>query len=380
MEPLEPQAVPVPLDLTRTRRGARALLMLPDESVRGRVISLLNDARHKWSVVNTRDAAEEVLRHTRCEIAVINADDVDHALALVEAIRGVAAHTKFILLASKPSLALVSRAMRAEVSDVLANDVAVDELQQSIDRAIRRARAELDVQERIDRLTDICRRLSLSRDEIGEQVETLCDDLVNAYKEIAEQVNEATMASEFRTLLAQELDLEDLLRTALEYLLTKTGPTNAAVFLPTPDADWDLGAYVNYDCPRSESEIFISHLATQVCPHLAEEHEVVRFVDAEELAAYFGDEASFLVNSQLIAFSCMSEDDTLAIVFLFRDNRDPFPDELAGTLDLLREIFARQIAAVLKVHHRAKPEWPNEADSDGVDEEDDYGFLGGLAA
>lgn len=378
MEPLEPQAISRPIETTRTQRGARALLLLPDESVRGRVISLLNDAKHKWSTVDSRDAADEVLRHTRCEIAVVDANDIDQAFALVEALRSAAPTIKLVLLANKPSLALLTRAMRAEIADVLASDAAKDELQQAIDRAIRRARAELDVQERIDRLTDICRRLSLSRDEIGEQVEVLCDDLVNAYKEIADQVSEATMVSEFRTLLAQELDLEDLLRTALEYLLTKTGPTNAAVFLPTPENDWDLGAYVNYDCPRSESERFISHLATQVCPHLADESEVVRFIDAKEFAGFIGEEASFLASSQLIAFPCRHDDEALAIVFLFRDNRDAFPDELAGTLDLLREIFARQISAVLKVHHRAKPEWPNEVD--GVDEEDDYGFLGGLAA
>ena len=33
-------------------------------------------------------------------------------------------------------------------------------------------------------------------------------------------------------------------------MLTKTGPTNAAVFLPGTGTDFDLGAYVNYDCPR----------------------------------------------------------------------------------------------------------------------------------
>ncbi len=378
MEPMEPHAISLPVETPRNAQSARALLLLPDESLRGRVICILNDAKHKWSTVDSREQMEELLQQVRCDVALVDANDVDHALSLVEALRSAAPAIKLVLLATKPSMTLFRRAMRAEVSDVLAFDAPKEELAQAIDRTIRRARTEVDVQERIERLTDICRRLSLSRDEIGAQVETLCDDLVNAYKEIADQVNEATMVSEFRTLLAQELDLEDLLRTALEYLLTKTGPTNAAVFLPTPENDWDLGAYVNYDCPRSESEMFISHLATQVCPHLADESEVVRFIDADELASYFGDEASFLASSQLIAFSCRHDDETLAIVFLFRDARDPFADELAGTLDLLREIFARQISAVLKVHHRAKPEWPMPADE--VDEEDDYGFYGGLAA
>ena len=46
-----------------------------------------------------------------------------------------------------------------------------------------------------------------------------------------------TTALEFTGLIKQELDIENLLRTTLEYVLGRSGPTNAAVFLPTTSGD-----------------------------------------------------------------------------------------------------------------------------------------------
>ena len=46
------------------------------------------------------------------------------------------------------------------------------------------------------------------------------------------------------------------------HLLTKTGPTNAAVFLPDSVDHYGLGAYVNYDCPRESIAALLDALAT----------------------------------------------------------------------------------------------------------------------
>ena len=63
---------------------------------------------------------------------------------------------------------------------------------------------------------------------------------------------------------------------------------------------------------------------------------------------------------------------------LFRSSDRPFGPELAGTLDILRAIFAEQLSQLIRVHHRAKPEWPDDAQDYEEFGEDDFGF--GLAA
>ena len=82
-------------------------------------------------------------------------------------------------------------------------------------------------------------------------IRTQCDD----------QMKNIALASELNTIFRQELDLESLLRTVLEYTLRKVGSTNAAIFLPSSTGDFTLGAYVNYDCPRDTAETLLDHLA-----------------------------------------------------------------------------------------------------------------------
>ncbi|MHC4107014.1 MAG: GAF domain-containing protein, partial [Planctomycetota bacterium] len=176
-----------------------------------------------------------------------------------------------------------------------------------------------------------------------------------------------------------ELDIEDVLRTALEYLLTKTAPTNAAVFLPDADHRYGLAAYVNYDCPRESVTVLLDHLALVVCPHMAQEPEIIAFSDTDEFADWIGPEMGFLAGCEVVAFSCRNNGECLAVVVLFRSRNAPFEEELAPILDILRQLFAEQLAHVLKIHHRAMPQWPADAADDPCEREDDFGF-GPMAA
>ena len=63
----------------------------------------------------------------------------------------------------------------------------------------------------------------------------------------------------------------------------------------------------------------------------------------------------------------------MAVVVLFRNLDSPFDKSLLPELDTLREIFAEQLDHVIRVHHRAEPNWPNEAPVDSYDEYDEFG-------
>ncbi len=123
---------------------------------------------------------------------------------------------------------------------------------------------------------------------------------------MSEQLNEVAMSSEFQTLLRQELDIEELLRTSLEYMLTKTGPTNAAIFLSDSQNRFGLGAYVNYECPRDQAQPLLQHFADNVCPRIADKTDIIRFDDAKDFADSIGADASAIGQSDIVAFSCLS--------------------------------------------------------------------------
>jgi hypothetical protein len=64
----------------------------------------------------------------------------------------------------------------------------------------------------------------------------------------------------------------------------------------------------------------------------------------------------------------------MAVFFLFRNRAEPFKEELAVLIDVLRPVFAAQMAKVVRIHHRSNFQFPKlQSDADEVDGDDDEG-------
>lgn len=174
-----------------------------------------------------------------------------------------------------------------------------------------------------------------------------------------------TVRAEFGVLARLELDVESLLRTTLEYVLHKIGPTNAAVFLPTSGQDFTLGAYVNYDCPRDCVDMLLDHVAASVAPAIEADPSMRLHRGEEALDELMGEHAAWLTGCEAVTFAAEHEDEMLAAVALFRDDRDPFDVRTMQRLGVISEIMAQQLARIIRVHHRHLPmdQW------DGSDEQ-----------
>lgn len=219
--------------------------------------------------------------------------------------------------------------------------------------------------------TDLDVRLNLDGTNFDVQV----SDLLVTYMEMAERMNNVTTASEFKGLIRSELDIEQLLRTTLEFVLARSGPTNAAVFLPTTSGDYSLGAYVNYDCPKETCDVLLDHLANAVAPRFETVQGLVHLNDQRTMDQYIGEDADWLQGSGVIGFPCMSGGECLAIVMLFRDKRSPFQAALLEQLKTVGELFAAQLARVIHIHHRHLPKDKWSMLGDPPAETDDYGDM-----
>ena len=227
--------------------------------------------------------------------------------------------------------------------------------------------------ERISRLKGICQKLAVNRDEFTRQMDALNDGLRDAVQDARGRAGEAEVVGEFRGLLSQELDVEDLLRTALQYLLTKTGATNAAVFLPGSKPDqFGLGAYVHYDCPRTQAQPLLDRLGDDICERLGTRHDIIRFTDTREFVHSLGLAGAVLEDSELVAWSALHDGECMGVFFLFRNHAEPFLDEHAAMIDLLRPVFAAQMAKLVRIHHRSNFTFPKtEGEGQAEDESDD---------
>lgn len=353
-------------------RHAAALCVGFDPALLGRLAHLLESAGMSCEHVDSTDDAVAHIVSGATDLILISDAFAAEAFAPVAAqARRISGSTKLLVAGDAPRGSQLLDAVRAGATDWL--DLAGDdtELNDRLCAALELGREDRRRDERIARLKGICRKLSITRSEFSKQIDSLSEGL----SDVRERVDEASIVGEFRGLLSQELDVEDLLRTAMQYMLTKTGATNAAVFLPgSRPTQFGLGAYVTYDCPRTTAEPLLSRLAEEICPRLAQSEDIMRFSDTAEFVESIGLEASVLDESELVAWPAHHGGECMGVFFLFRNRNEPFKDELAALIDALRPVFAAQMAKLVRVHHRSKFSWPESRGSaDESDEDEGFG-------
>jgi DNA-binding response OmpR family regulator len=337
-------------------KPARILIVSSSRLERLRLAARLGDAAGVCIQAESIKTALQALEAGRCDAALIGQrlpDGVPADLARELARRDPASVS--LLISDAPTLDDAVQAMRAGVVDIVSPRAAAAELTMRVKSALGRARVARDREDRLERLGKVCRQLNEARSQITRQVSGLCGDLASAYQDLSDQVTLLSTASEFNSLIRQELEVESLLRTALEFILAKTGPTNAAVFLPATSCDFSLGAYVNYDLPKDTADTMLESLAGVMAPRLEHERGLKLFTTQEEIAHTFGESAYWLGESHIAAFTCRRDGECLAVVALFRDRRTGFPDAILPALGMIAELFGKQLARVIHIHHRHLP-------------------------
>ena len=63
----------------------------------------------------------------------------------------------------------------------------------------------------------------------------------------------------------------------------------------------------------------------------------------------------------------------MGVFFLFRNHAEPFLDEHAAMIDLLRPVFAAQMAKLVRIHHRSNFTFPKTEGEVEGDEDADEG-------
>lgn len=342
---------------------AQIVIVSGRRQVRDRLSAFLADAECDVHLVNTIEKA-----HTIMDSRVTDLMLIDRALGETEpfdlCLRAASAEPGMvtILLTDCPSMDDALRAMRSGAVDLVPSDIGSARLFEHINSGMNRARHLRKRERRALRLRGLCLRLNAARQEVSQHVGELCSDLVEAYQDLSGQIQDISMSTELNSLLRQELDLECLLRTSLEYLLSKVGSTNAAIFLPSSSGEFSLGAYVNYDRSKDEAEVMLDHLACVLAPRFEHHNETVWMRDPDTVRLWLEEESHWLEDCETLIIPCHESGECLAVLVAFRDHKTPFTEEDRRTTELLGELFGRQLSRVINVHHRHMPkdEWNDD--------------------
>jgi DNA-binding NarL/FixJ family response regulator len=365
--------------------SVRALLVTPRASVRRRVASMLHGQLDTLEYASNTTEAIERITTSECDLIIIeraleNSDGIElldqlsrNHPAIVGVILGQISNTDDAV-----------RAMRAGACDIISIQSRCAETARRLSDCVERARRVRQRDARVDRLKKLCHKLDDARREVSGQVGDLCTDLLEAYKDLTEQFGDVKLATEFNAIVRQELDIESLLRTMLEFTLSKVGSTNAAVFLPTSSGDYSLGAYVNYDIPKDAAEVMLDQLADCIAPRFEQTDRVIALNGPDELDEALGSDAHWLEDHNAMIIACSQDDECLGVLTLFRNQSRPFDAEDERTLGIIAKLFGEQLGRVIHVHHRHLPkdQWGGidsvEPEYDGDDDflgfDDGYGF------
>jgi hypothetical protein len=229
----------------------------------------------------------------------------------------------------------------------------VADLNHRIDTALNRQHREQKNQQRVSRLRRLCKELNQARHQISQQVDVLCSDLVNAYQDLASQVQNIELTADLRNSLAEELDLEQTLRRTLEFLVAKIGPCNIAIFLPASSGSHSVGGYVNYSFDRDHMPLVLDSLVENLAQRIADSTELIHLDSQQMIQDTLGQSAHWLAGQELLAVACRDDnDEPLACLALFRDSAEPFTDETREILDAAAPLLASHLCKVIRIHHR----------------------------
>jgi DNA-binding response OmpR family regulator len=298
-------------------------------------------------------------------LAVASDGRQDDAWQFIREVQESTPYVRAIVYGGAPNPDDVVEAIRSGASDWITLPTDHSRIPERMEQLMARVRAHRGREERLKELANNCKELSEARDEMSEQVDVLCGDLASAYRSMRSQMTDVAMSSEFKTLVSQELDVEDMLRTSLEYILKRIGPTNAVVYLKEGDDQYGVGAYVNYQWQDKDLMPMLHDLGDVVCKPMSNENDLIRFEDTSEFANTAGGSMKMIEGADMAAFSCHRGEECLAVFVLFRDAEVGFDDQHATTLDVLRTIITEQLSQIIRVHKRSRPEWPDEPADDG---------------
>ncbi len=364
-----PSQSPELISYTESKQRSITNVLLVDRQpdVRLAIDACLKDTNAQITKVATIKDARKYLAQQPVDLALISMQLPDgNGIDLIREINASSHITQSIILNNSDNYEMAIEALRAGATDILKTPLDFSILASRLKSAVKRQKQNLQKKNRIQKLRKLCKKLNRGKEEASEQVDVLCNDLVTAYQELASQMQQAVQSSGFSSLISDELDLEQIVRKTLEYILEQAGPTNAAIFLPSNADEYTLGGYVNYDSSSQAADLLLEHLADVLAPRVADHQEMIHVEDNIVMRELIGQDAAYLMDSHLIAFPCIFEDEVLAVVAIFRDAQFRYTEDFVENCDAVAPMLGEHLAKVIRAHHRFSPD-AFDSDNDQFD-------------
>ena len=264
---------------------------------------------------------------------------------LLEDLRLTSPEAGVIFMTAKPTVEQTLFAWRHGALDYLSKPFNTQQMTQHVSEALHRQAIASRDHRRLSRLKSAVRGLNKSRRTVTQKVDLLCNDLVSAYGEIAEQMQDVRIQESFRKACTSAKDMEQMLCHAMDWLLKEAGYANIAIWLSGEPTEFELGAYMKYTI-AGEKKVTAALQSALVQSTVRE--GFVHFSDSELQQLLKPAEQKVLANQTVMSAACTYLGEALGVVMLFRDGKCPFKEEDAAMLKRIAPIFATMLAQAVR--------------------------------
>ena len=281
-------------------------------------------------------------------------------MALLKALQSRQPLAETIVITGDPSVDQTIDAMRQGAADLLAKPFTAAALVDRARKALERQASAAKDEGRIDRLRAAVKRLNEARRMVCKKVDLLCNDLVGAYGELARQLDQVRTTEDFRHLMDNARDLEQLLCHAMDWMLRQIGHCNIAVWLAGED-QFQLGAYMKQSIAGDAA--LVEAMRNGLLRRVVREGFIQ--VDARQaLRVLSSAEAKLMPNQGILASHCTYLGGSLAAIILFREDARPFSAADAATIKAISPLFAVSLAAAVRVESNDESDLGPEGSTD----------------
>jgi hypothetical protein len=221
-------------------------------------------------------------------------------------------------------------------------------------------------EERLARLRRAVKKLNDARKMVSKKVDLLCNDLISAYGELSKQLDLVRVQESYRHCQMEARDLEQLLCHTMDWMLRQMGYSNIAVWLAGDDDEFQLGAYMKYTTP---GEPKLTEALRQGLVKAAVKDGSVHLKGDELRARLTPAEMEQLKDQDVMAVNCSYLAESLAVVVMFRDAKNPFSDDDAATLKAVCPLFAVALAGIVRGEEDEEEQGGENDGGGAVDEE-----------
>jgi DNA-binding NarL/FixJ family response regulator len=344
-----------------------AVLIVEDEPALAELIreALGRDLNCRVRVADSIKQARRIMATDSVDlmIADIGLPDGD-GMSLLQALRAHHPLAESIVITGSPSVEKAIAAMRFGAADLLPKPFSLDNFVDRARRALYRQNLASKNEARIESLRAAVKRLNEARRVVCKKVDLLCNDLVGAYGELAEQLDQVRVQEGFRTLLASAKDLEQLLCHAMDWMLRRIGYCNIAIWLAGHE-QFQLGAYMKHSIPGDAKlmEAIRRGLLVKVV-----KENFIHASGEESPRVLSSAESALLPDQSILATHCTYLGESLAAMVLFREGNNPFKPEDAEIIQAISPIFAVALAAAVRVEgNDENPEDIDDASGNATD-------------